>query len=454
VPILSVVYVFHHEVFCGATFTSRSCTAKSVKLSSKMLDTLGNRLVFPAPHASYTSQSYKRHLCWIPWNAVISPHRMNDASGGSGIPCLWFPAPKAATIIMFFHANAEDLGMSFSVLKHMRDQFKVNILAVEYPGYGLLRATSPSEDSIYEVALTALRYLVDEINVRYSHIVLFGRSLGSGPAVYLAAQYPVGGLILVSAFCSIRAAIQSIVGRAFALTFRERFPNIRIIGNVSCATLLIHGSCDGLIPVDHSLRLFRRCRARKLLITPPKMEHNSNLFSDAAFLAVPAIHFFGFPGYHTMSPPRLPASLFSMPPCQVNTPVPEAKRFKPWLCDCLGAGEAKRLDISFCRQEPSVDEVIDCHDQSRISKSNEEDSSHMTPQVAEKTAGTALPDGSFCTGATTADGDKCEVSLQHSDEPLSTVNQSFPEFGCQRAFSCDYDDVDELTVGTLGASGI
>ena len=61
----------------------------------------------------------------------------------------WFPAPKAATVILFFHANAEailrrrlhsdspwidrlqcdvlrmqDLGMSFAILKHMRDQFK------------------------------------------------------------------------------------------------------------------------------------------------------------------------------------------------------------------------------------------------------------------------------------------------------------------------------------------
>jgi len=330
--------------------------------------------------------------------------------------------------------------MSFAVLKHMRDQFKVNILAVEYPGYGLLRATSPSEDSVYEVALTVLRYLVDEIKVRYSHIVLFGRSLGSGPAVYLAAQYPVGGLILVSAFCSIRAAIQSIVGRAVALTFRERFPNIKIIGNVSCATLLIHGSCDGLIPVDHSLRLFRRCRARKLLITPPKMEHNSNLFSDASFLAVPAIHFFGFPGYHTISPPRLPASLFSMPPCRVTARSPEAQRLKPWLCDCLGAGESKRLDVNLCRQERSVDEVIDCQGQQTKSRSREADSC-VTPAI--------------CAGATEADGDKCGASLQHSDEPLSVVNQSFSQSGCpsQPPLSCD-DDVDELTVGTLGSSGI
>mmetsp|Transcript_3176 Transcript_3176/g.9655 ORF Transcript_3176/g.9655 Transcript_3176/m.9655 type:complete len:428 (-) Transcript_3176:66-1349(-) len=325
-----------------------------------MLDSIGNRFIFPAPDPSYGAQSYKRNLCWIPWNNVISPKRAQDEQCSAGIPCLWFPAPKAATVILFFHANAEDLGMSFAVLKHIRDQFKVNVLAVEYPGYGLLSGMTPSEDGVYEVALTAFRFLVDEINVRYSQIILFGRSLGSGPAVFLAAQYPVGGLILVSAFSSIRAAVQSIVGRLVAWTFSERFPNSKIIANVSCSTLFIHGESDGLIPAEHSLRLFKRCRARKLLITPPKMEHNSNLFGDASFLAVPAIHFFGFPGYYTSTRPRLPAHLFESPErrTRVNEQAPiESLMTKPWLCDCLGKGDATHLDVNFCRQEHSVEDI-------------------------------------------------------------------------------------------------
>jgi pimeloyl-ACP methyl ester carboxylesterase len=332
--------------------------------AQSLLDTqLGNRFIFPAPDPSYTPQSYKRHLCWIPWNEVISPHRTSTpearAVNADGIPCLWFPAPKAATVILFFHANAEDLGMSFAVLKHMRDQFKVNVLAVEYPGYGLLHHMTPSEDGVYEVALTAFRFLVDEVNVRYQQIILFGRSLGSGPAVYLAAQYPVGGLILVSAFSSIKGAVQSIVGRFFAWSFQERFPNNRIIANVSCSTLFIHGECDGLIPAEHSLRLFKRCRARKLLITPPKMEHNSNLFGDASFLAVPAIHFFGFPGYYTSTPPRLPAFLFETPERRAKMRAEfkdEGSLTQPWLCGCLAKSDPHHLDVSFCRQEHSVED--------------------------------------------------------------------------------------------------
>jgi len=325
-----------------------------------IMDGIGNRFIFPAPDPSYGLQSYKRHLCWIPWNEVISPKRASDERYTDGIPCLWFPAPKAATVILFFHANAEDLGMSFAVLKHMRDQFKVNVLAVEYPGYGLLHGMTPSEDGVYEVALTAFRFLVDEVNVRYSQIILFGRSLGSGPAVYLAAQYPVGGLILVSAFSSIKGAVQSIVGRLFAWTFRERFPNNKIIANVSCSTLFIHGERDGLIPAEHSLRLFRRCRARKLLITPPRMEHNSNLFGDASFLAVPAIHFFGFPGYYTSTPPRLPACLFENPERRNRLRdqlKQESGGQQLWLCGCLAKSDPHHLDVSFCRQEHSVEDI-------------------------------------------------------------------------------------------------
>jgi len=238
--------------------------------------------------------------------------------------------------------------MSYGVIKHIRDQFKVNVLAVEYPGYGLLSQLKPTEEAVYEVALTVFRYLFDEVKVQYSQIILFGRSLGSGPAVYLASQYPVGGLILVSAFSSIRGAVQSIAGSLLAWSIKEHFPNLQLISNVSCSTLIIHGESDGLIPVEHSLRLFKRCRARKLLATPPTMDHNSNLFAEASFLAVPAIHFFGFPGFCTANPPKLPTHLFEKsekipPPMR---PADDDACIRHGLCGCLAKKDPHHLDMS------------------------------------------------------------------------------------------------------------
>jgi len=307
--------------------------------------------------------------------------------------------------------------MSFAVLRHIRDQFKVNVLAVEYPGYGLLHHMEPSEDAVYEVALTAFRFLVDEIGVRYSQIILFGRSLGSGPAVFLAAQYPVGGLILVSAFSSIRAAVQSIVGRVVAWTFSERFPNSKIIANVSCSTLFIHGEADSLIPAEHSLRLFKRCRARKLLVTPPKMEHNSNLFGDASFLAVPAIHFFGFPGYYTASPPRLHAHLFEDPGKRAKLQKEKNKHeslalngARPsWLCDCLAKGDPHHLDVSFCRQEHSVEDITIRFNEPQ--KQMRQDSLQDLPDPD-------MPAGDTVEGETAADTDSTKGDiLKHEAQP-------------------------------------
>ncbi|CAE7808931.1 unnamed protein product, partial [Symbiodinium sp. CCMP2456] len=124
-----------------------------------------NPIIFQAPRASYSKTSFPRNLCTIPWNPMISPGRTG------GVPCLWFPAPKAASVVMYFHANSEDIGTAFHFVKHMRDQFKVNVIAVEYPGYGLLQGIEPAEETIFEVALTVFRYLVDDLRVSYSSVI-------------------------------------------------------------------------------------------------------------------------------------------------------------------------------------------------------------------------------------------------------------------------------------------
>merc|ERR1719220_847209 len=123
---------------------------------------------------------------------------------------------KSAGVILFCHGNAEDLGMCFPFVKLMRDQFKMNVLAVEYPGYGLLHGISVCEAALKEVALTAFRFILDELKVAYEQIILFGRSVGSGPSVYLASRFPVGGLILVAPFASIKEAAKSLVGNIVA----------------------------------------------------------------------------------------------------------------------------------------------------------------------------------------------------------------------------------------------
>jgi len=261
------------------------------------------------------------------------------------LPCLWLPAHRSACVLIYFHANAEDLGVVHDALQHLQKQLQITVLAIEYPGYGLLKEQTPSEESICNAAMVALRYLVSEIGINYSQVMLLGRSLGSSPAVFLASRFPVGGLLLVNAFTSLANVGELFVGSSVSrMVFGNTWNNESIIGNVSCAVLLIHAARDRTVPTGHSATLFEKCRSRKLLVTPEHMEHNSHLFADPSFLTVPAIHFFHFPCYQTDNPPTLPPHVFMPPPLV----APNIIR-PPWACSgpaCAFKGNAREDEVA------------------------------------------------------------------------------------------------------------
>ena len=51
----------------------------------------------------------------------------------------------ASKVLLYFHGNAEDVGLSADLLDHLMPTLKIHILAVEYPGYGIYWTKEPSE---------------------------------------------------------------------------------------------------------------------------------------------------------------------------------------------------------------------------------------------------------------------------------------------------------------------
>jgi len=60
--------------------------------------------------------------------------------------------------MIYFHGNAEDIGLSIEILSHIRDRMNVNVLAMEYAGYGIYKG-QPSSDWIMKDAFTVYDYL-------------------------------------------------------------------------------------------------------------------------------------------------------------------------------------------------------------------------------------------------------------------------------------------------------
>jgi len=178
----------------------------------------------------------------------------------------------------------------------MREQFQVHVLAVEYPGYGLCPGGPATADSVTENAFAVFRFVREVLKWPTDSIKVFGRSIGTGPAISLAVQYKVSGLILVAPFLSIKELLNDTVG-ALSYLVDERFPSKDRMHLVRSPSLIIHGQKDSLIPCRHGAALYKLCRCRKLLVCPEDMEHNTNILADVGYLVVPMLQFFALPDY-------------------------------------------------------------------------------------------------------------------------------------------------------------
>jgi fermentation-respiration switch protein FrsA (DUF1100 family) len=166
------------------------------------------------------------------------------------------PAPvnRAKFTILFSHANAEDLGLIYEHLKTLSEVLQVNVMGYEYTGYG--RSTGvPSEANCYADIVAAFSWLLKEKNLLPSEVILFGRSIGSGPTVELASRAEVGGVILQSAFTSCIRVAYDVKHTVF-----DVFCNIKKVHKIKCPVLIVHGTRDDVVSQEHGKELFKRCR--------------------------------------------------------------------------------------------------------------------------------------------------------------------------------------------------
>lgn len=112
-------------------------------------------------------------------------------------------------------------------------------------------------------------YLRTQQQLRPEQILVFGRSVGGGPSVELAAHYPVGGLILESAFTSAFRVITHIPIFPF-----DKFNNLGKISSVSCPVLVIHGREDEVIPFWHGETLYANVLSSKMCLWVPSAHHD------------------------------------------------------------------------------------------------------------------------------------------------------------------------------------
>lgn len=183
------------------------------------------------------------------------------------ISAIYLRHPKATYTILFAHGNAEDLGNITPVLQKLYS-LGFSVFAYDYRGYGTSQG-KPSEENAYRDIDTAYNYLTQTLRIAPDRIIVYGRSVGGGSAVDLAARKAVGGLIMESSFTSAFRVILP-----FPILPFDKFPNIEKIKGVNSPVLVIHGKADDTIPFSHGEKLFAAAGQPKLYLWVDEAGHN------------------------------------------------------------------------------------------------------------------------------------------------------------------------------------
>jgi pimeloyl-ACP methyl ester carboxylesterase len=119
-------------------------------------------------------------------------------------------------------------------------------------------------------------------------VVVYGESLGSGVAVRLATERPIGGIVLDAPYTSTADVAARIYWFApVTWLMRDQFRSADIIGAITAPLLVLHGEQDRVIPIGFGERLFAVAHEPKQFVRLPGVGH-SDVLEEGGLPAVDA----------------------------------------------------------------------------------------------------------------------------------------------------------------------
>ena len=159
---------------------------------------------------------------------------------------------QSQSAIVYYHGNAGS-ACDRSANRFLFEKTNHSVIFVEYAGYSA-DSRKPSMDLILQDVRNVESFLKEK---SFSHITIYGQSLGSGAASYHASLGAVDNLILVSPFSTLREVAQSIYKvYPSALLLSEDYDNIAWLQDYEGRVIILHGDKDVVLPQKFSVRLF------------------------------------------------------------------------------------------------------------------------------------------------------------------------------------------------------
>ena len=195
-----------------------------------------------------------------------------DVAKGVTINGLHFFTKNPKGLILYFHGNSRSIK---GWAKYAKDfyRYSYDVVLVDYRGFG--KSTGRKSE---RAMLGDMQLVYDTLAVQYHehHILVYGRSLGSGFATKIASENSPRYLILDAPYYSFTRVVQRyipILPVRYILRYKLRTD--KWIRKVNCHTYILHGTKDWLIPIKQSEELQKLNPAKITLIEIEGGGHNN-----------------------------------------------------------------------------------------------------------------------------------------------------------------------------------
>lgn len=238
-----------------------------------LLAALERRMLFPAPSVPEG---------WLAAEAEAQGARVwrPVAEDGTRLYGWHVPAANARGAVVWFEGNGGSVGMREAEFRRLAAA-GWDVVQVNYRGYPGSEG-EPSEEGLAMDARAAWAYA----RGLHDRVWIYGKSLGGGVGVMLAAEVSAAGdpplaLVVESTFASAAQVGQEALPWApVKLVMRNRFDSLARAPRIAAPALVLHGDADELIGPWHAETLAGALPSARL-VRFPGAGHNDTLLTTA-----------------------------------------------------------------------------------------------------------------------------------------------------------------------------
>lgn len=210
---------------------------------------------------------------WIDFDSTVTkqPARLH---------ALWAEAKsplKGRLVLLYLHGARWNVESSTPRVRRLQEM-GFSVLAIDYRGFGKSSPALPSEDTAYEDAQAAWRWLAAKYPQRPRYI--YGHSLGGAIAIDLAAKADdESGTIVEATFTSIPDVASTMKWGWLPIgpLITQRFDSAHKVAKIGSPLLVVHGDSDAYIKAELGRKLYEAATGRKRFLLVEGGTHHSTM---------------------------------------------------------------------------------------------------------------------------------------------------------------------------------